>query len=496
MDKIRLLKAEWEYDPNSRLAPAGGFASVFVGKSTKQELVAVKRLNLSARDAAYREMDIVNEISQHDLKYVIPILDSGKDANSDHYFVVMPKAEKSLQQELNNRSSFNQSESIDILLNIGKGLTEVKTIVHRDLKPGNILYHEDRWKIADFGIARFVEETTSIGTLKDYFSQPYAAPEQWRLEHATSATDIYALGCIAYALLTGKPPFQGPEREDYKKQHLQEQPLPLRDEIDPRLRSLISTMLRKPPNARPSIERVIQVLNDLSTSGSKQIERTGFKNLALAGAKDAEAAIRADTLQAQAEQMARDRQELANTALHVLQEVVDGLGKCVGDRVPTAQITSNNAYLLKIQMGSALSTVEVMNGMRPIAKGAFTKSSWDVVVGAIINVFQQERKPYVWSANLWYTDLGYGKEYRWWEIPYMTNPIHRYGPATQPFAITMDKIAEADAAAANVISDRQFAAKPRPIDDESVDDFYDRWADLIAKAYRGELTTPSHLPFD
>ncbi len=451
MLKIKLLRGEWEYNPNSRLGPVGGFASVFAGTGENQEPVSVKRLNLNARDAAYRELRIADELSQHNLKYVIPILDSGQDANSDHYFVIMPKAEKSLQQELKNKGSFTEKEAIDILLNIANGLTEVKDIVHRDLKPGNILYHENCWKIADFGIARFVGESTSTGTLKDYFSQPYAAPEQWRLEHATSATDIYALGCIAYALLTGKPPFQGPEREDYKKQHLQVEPIPLKVEANPRLRQLVSTMLRKPPASRPSIDRVIQILSDTLASWSDQSGSAGFMNLAIAGAKDAEAAIRSDTLKAQAEQRRIARKELSDTAFQILRHIADELASRIKDAALTVQILHNQAYFIKIQFGSATLGVELLNKAEPISENAFEKSGWDVIAGVKVTVIQREPKPYVWGANIWYSDLGQKKEYRWWEVSYMTNPFARKGRMPEPFALDMNQIADADIAASSIM---------------------------------------------
>jgi serine/threonine-protein kinase len=57
-------------------------------------------------------------------------------------------------------------QTAHVLLQIASGLSEVEDIVHRDLKPANILRHEGVWKIADFGIAKFVEETTSVETLK------------------------------------------------------------------------------------------------------------------------------------------------------------------------------------------------------------------------------------------------------------------------------------------------------------------------------------------
>ena len=63
-----------------------------------------------------------------------------------------------------------------VLLEMVQGLSEVGEIVHRNLKPDNILYHEGLWKIADFGIARFVEEATASNTLKDCLSPFYAAP--------------------------------------------------------------------------------------------------------------------------------------------------------------------------------------------------------------------------------------------------------------------------------------------------------------------------------
>src|SRR5512145_1867623 len=100
------------------------------------------------------------------------------------------------------------------MLQIIRGLQEVQDLVHRDLKPDNILFHQGKWKIADFGIAKFVADATSDKTLKGWMSVHYAAPEQWRSERATNATDIYALGCIGYCLICGTPPFTSdPESE-------------------------------------------------------------------------------------------------------------------------------------------------------------------------------------------------------------------------------------------------------------------------------------------
>src|SRR5207302_2073190 len=133
------------------------------------------------------------------------------------YFLVMPRADGSLQDAVERDGTLTPSDAASVLLQIIQGLNEVGDIVHRDLKPDNVLRHENRWKVADFGIARFVEEATASITLKDCLSPFYAAPEQWRLERATHATDVYALGCVGFFLLTGKPPFMSEPEVEHQK---------------------------------------------------------------------------------------------------------------------------------------------------------------------------------------------------------------------------------------------------------------------------------------
>ena len=81
---------------------------------------------------------------------VIPIYESGEDANSGRYFVVMALADKSLQSDMNAGRKFSVAKAVDILQQIANGLSELKGLVHRDLKPGNLLLNEGKWKIADF----------------------------------------------------------------------------------------------------------------------------------------------------------------------------------------------------------------------------------------------------------------------------------------------------------------------------------------------------------
>jgi serine/threonine protein kinase len=177
MENIKLRKASWKFDPSVALGPPGGFGTVFLGLSEDGKEVAVKKLHISSASAGKRELAISEEFEGKLLSHIIPFYDSGIDAESMNYFVVMAKAEQSLQQLL-DRGPISENDAVKILTDIALALQEAKEIVHRDLKPGNVLYHESKWKLADFGIARFVEESTSLNTLKDCLSPLYAAPEQ------------------------------------------------------------------------------------------------------------------------------------------------------------------------------------------------------------------------------------------------------------------------------------------------------------------------------
>jgi len=80
----------------------------------------------------------------------------------------MPKADTSLQAIIDTGKKHTPAESASVLLQITKGLLELKDLVHRDLKPDNILLHKGKWKVADFGIARFVAQVTSNNTVKGF----------------------------------------------------------------------------------------------------------------------------------------------------------------------------------------------------------------------------------------------------------------------------------------------------------------------------------------
>ena len=126
------------------------------------------------------------------------MIDQGE--TEDAWVIVMPRAEKSLRDLLDEvgGAGLGTGAAVGALTDIAQALGDLAgRVVHRDLKPENVLLVDGRWCLADFGISRFADATTALDTRKFAKTPPYAAPEQWR-ERATSATDVYAFGVIAY----------------------------------------------------------------------------------------------------------------------------------------------------------------------------------------------------------------------------------------------------------------------------------------------------------
>ena len=130
-------------------------------------------------------------------------------------------------------------------------------IVHRDLKPANLfVLPEDRLKICDFGIASDALATRYTPAGQVFGTPAYMSPEQWNGEEADARSDLYSLGCILYALLTGQPPFPDDQSViSLMRQHLTAHPAPLRNgeqAIPGSLADLVLSLLAKDRDDRPA----------------------------------------------------------------------------------------------------------------------------------------------------------------------------------------------------------------------------------------------------
>lgn len=138
-----------------------------------------------------------------------------------------------------------------------------RDIIHRDLKPGNIMVDgEGMAMVMDFGLAK-ASRAEGLTTTGSVLGTPrYMSPEQWSGK-ATSRSDQYALGCVAYELLAGRAPFVGETVEELMRQHIYDAPRPLRElrACPPALASSVMRMLEKDPARRwPSVEEAVAAM--------------------------------------------------------------------------------------------------------------------------------------------------------------------------------------------------------------------------------------------
>jgi eukaryotic-like serine/threonine-protein kinase len=138
-------------------------------------------------------------------------------------------------------------------------------VVHRDIKPGNLfLCDTGQVKVTDFGIAKAVSGTslTATGTLVG--TLPYMAPEQWLGETAAFSNDIWAIGCVLYELLSGRPPRTYASATDYVAAAARRDAVP---RLQPNastpawLADAIMAMLEPDPRRRPSAAECVQLLS-------------------------------------------------------------------------------------------------------------------------------------------------------------------------------------------------------------------------------------------
>lgn len=152
-----------------------------------------------------------------------------------------------------------------------------ESLVHRDLKPSNLMVdRHGAVKVLDFGLAvvldadersRLTSTDQLLGTLA------YMAPEQFRGRSGPSS-DLYALGCVLYQMLSGRGPFQGPDHVSLMHAHIYEKAAPLtrlRPDVPPDLEDLVQRLLAKAPEARPaSADEVFDALHP-HTAGLQEL---------------------------------------------------------------------------------------------------------------------------------------------------------------------------------------------------------------------------------
>ena len=276
----------------------GGMSRVFLAREAelgRRVVIKVLSPELAAGISAERfdrEIKLAASLQQAN---IVPLLATGRAAGYPYY--TMPfVAGRSLRDRLAREGVLPIGESVNLLRDVARALAyaHAQGVVHRDIKPGNVLLSGGTAVVTDFGIAKAIAAAAgdnrperdsasapltgpsnlSTGVLTNASSgigtPPYMAPEQAAgdptIDHRA---DIYAFGCLAYEVFTGKPPFQGDASHLIIAAHLQEMPRPVterRSDVPPAIAALIARCLEKNPHRRPqSAAELLETLDAVST---------------------------------------------------------------------------------------------------------------------------------------------------------------------------------------------------------------------------------------
>ena len=242
---------------------SGGMATVYLARDLKHGRdVAIKVLHPDlaeslGRERFLREIHLAAALTH---PHILPLFDSG-DADGRMYYV-MPSAEgHSLRDRLDDTRQLPVDDAVRIASEVADALDYAHRhgVVHRDIKPENIMLHEGHALVADFGIGKAVlaaamegaDSLTQVGVTVG--TPAYMSPEQAAGDTIDGRSDLFALGCMLYEMLTGEQPFAGPTIQATIAKRFHHTPPTVatkRAGVAPALSEAVERLLEKDPDAR------------------------------------------------------------------------------------------------------------------------------------------------------------------------------------------------------------------------------------------------------
>lgn len=240
---------------------SGGAATVYLAADVKHHRsVALKLLHADASSALggdrfRREIEVVAGL-QH--PHIVPLHDSG-EVDGQLYYVMPLVHGETLRERIAREGPLPLDDVRRVVADVSAALDYAHRhgVVHRDVKPANILLDDAHASVADFGIAhRALDDThgeiTATGVVIG--TPAYMSPEQSTgTRDIGAASDVYALGCVTFEMLTGAPPFQGRSVPALLSQHLQADVPPAserRSGLSPAVDDVLRRALAKEPTDR------------------------------------------------------------------------------------------------------------------------------------------------------------------------------------------------------------------------------------------------------
>ncbi|MCR4340051.1 MAG: protein kinase [Gemmatimonadaceae bacterium] len=272
----------------------GGMSRVFVAHEAalgRKVVVKVLPPDMAAAvniDRFRREIQMAAQL-QH--PHIVPLLSAGETQGLPYFTMPFVKGE-SLRAKLARGGELPVSESVRVLREVASALSYAHEngVVHRDIKPENVLISGGSAMVTDFGVAKAVSASSggaSLTSLGVALGTPaYMAPEQATADPNTDhRADIYALGVLAYEMLSGTTPFPGRSPQAMLAAQVTENPDPVtnrRPAIPPMLASLVMWCLEKRPADRPqSAAEVVHELDALTTPSGGMAPTTAQRSVSV-----------------------------------------------------------------------------------------------------------------------------------------------------------------------------------------------------------------------
>lgn len=250
----------------------GGMGVVYKARQKiLDKIVAIKMLHprLLSADAIVRFQREGKSASMLEHPYIIKVLDLGVSSSGPYMILEFLKGQ-TLAQVLITEGPLSIERFLHLFIQVCDALEHAHSrgVLHRDLKPSNLMLtgnfrNEEEIRIMDFGIAKFVGESSQESfaskltrTGEAIGSPSYMSPEQTQNANIDGRSDLYSLGCVMYEALTGAPPFARNTALETLMAHINEQPLTMGQSVlgtktfDDDLERIIARLLQKDPDLR------------------------------------------------------------------------------------------------------------------------------------------------------------------------------------------------------------------------------------------------------
>jgi len=241
----------------------GGMSTVYQGFDTNlQRHVAVKVL----ADVVAHQPGFVARFHQEalllaglDHPHIVQVYDYGEDQDAAYMVQELlpgPTLEQRIAELKQRDAKLSRDEIVAVARQIASALDAAHAagIVHRDVKPSNMLWNAAGGLVlADFGVAKALQEERLTQTGVVFGTPIYLAPEQAQGQSLTPSSDIYSLGVVLYELIAGHPPFEGATSIGVALSHVQKKPPSLRrsrPDLPSDAEAVVLRALAKQPSAR------------------------------------------------------------------------------------------------------------------------------------------------------------------------------------------------------------------------------------------------------